>query len=882
MLRLSFQVAGRSRCWLYPASRVIRIEQSKQKSMSSWLNRVKQPKRQRDNPKPQMIIEEEKNDNTTESTYISDLKHYLKTTEIPSGLRNRILTTKLTSLIHEVPDFACKKDNLHTIDNVFNYLYKFHEHSIEKVISPDDLFTLFRRTSSALLAQQNFRLPQYMAILAQQLIRSNLEIPTDIYAIIIDLGYSMKFNGFEDALSVVVRNSNALPSDFTKAVLEHFKEKNRLTYLVFEAFVSVGSSTKSDIINTDFCNEYCAFFELLFADLYPDIHEYENVDKNIYRIEELTLRMFGFLTAMSTESIIKLLKFFADLNTVVEHKDKAQGIQTLLSKINERPIEDIKLSLLKLDIFDESQCHVLLLELSKHAMFPLLHKELTELIIQDDVRYSAGLRLQAELLSHLQRESEVDENEVFEWIQRKVSLAPTKELDNAQDRVLEALMASGLVSPDSELVYLLQDWFRSEYDDFPSLKSFHCRIESAIDASDSNLAFKIFEESLRCDSVHWEHDSSPQTQLLLNKLIRLVCDNDRDIMELFPVFQKIKQHMRSPCNAEVLSVISEKMVEGECVGDCIELLKRELPKIKSESPKRIMVKPSWAYAHKKLFDKLYEFTVTFTNEETFETNWVLYGELHKYFAVPYETYLPTMKFFCDKDRLHAALVVFQTVKSLNELHGSHHHQPPSREMYMYLFKTFGDRLYEEGVVEIHEYLKMDVTLQDADIDLQNCLLDAYSNLQNVGKARDLFLSISSNLKLEGGVNEETVRIMIKTYTYSDMMYVKKFWNNLSQFGVFPDYGIFKQYVIAHVYHGHVDDAFKLIDDIDDYNLELSSDLLLAMHNYCLDPEKQTRVAKWAIENHKEEWEKVSLSSLLRKASKYMPDSNLLTDQGTDS
>lgn len=107
----------------------------------------------------QIIIEEEKADYDIQGAYISDLKHYLKTTEIPTNLRTRILTTKLRELIHEVPGFASKTANLQTIDNVFKHLYKLHDNRIEKVLPFDDLLTLYRKTSSALLAKRisNFR-----------------------------------------------------------------------------------------------------------------------------------------------------------------------------------------------------------------------------------------------------------------------------------------------------------------------------------------------------------------------------------------------------------------------------------------------------------------------------------------------------------------------------------------------------------------------------------------------------------------------------------------------------------------------------------------------------------------------------------------------------
>ena len=37
----------------------------------------------------------------------------------------------------------------------------------------------------------------------------------------------------------------------------------------------------------------------------------------------------------------------------------------------------------------------------------------------------------------------------------------------------------------------------------------------------------------------------------------------------------------------------------------------------------------------------------------------------------------------------------------------------------------------------------------------------------------------------GGVDETSATIMIKAYTYNDLIYVQKFWDNLSMFGLVP-------------------------------------------------------------------------------------------------
>merc|ERR1712080_152911 len=116
-----------------------------------------------------------------------------------------------------------------------------------------------------------------------------------------------------------------------------------------------------------------------------------------------------------------------------------------------------------------------------------------------------------------------------------------------------------------------------------------------------------------------------------------------------------------------------------------------------------------------------------------------------------------------------------------QLHGDHSFQPPSPEIYMYLLNEFGDKLYEEGVIQLHDWLKTDTNIPRVGLELTNVIMNAYCNLQDVAKVRDLFIAASINDK----VDETSAVIMIKAYTYNDLHYVEKFWDNLSKFGLVP-------------------------------------------------------------------------------------------------
>lgn len=825
------------------------------------------------------------------SNRISDFKYYLKTTEIPQKLRISLLKSKLAEVVHNVDDYTSNKEMIPTINAVFMHLHRTHNGSMDGILSRDEIYLLFLKIASSLPPSGLFELPEFMVRLTQGFLSNKEIIPDETLLQIMTLGSSLKFGEFSLVLAYIVKNKRSLLSPtFSKAVLDYLKDRKELNLASYEAFLAVSLpelSELSELLLTDgFCISYMEYIESLFEERNPRVHEYQELDKNIYRIQYVTNNIIEqTFDLLNTTCYLKLLKFKADLNSVAASDLDVLQIQKMFTHLNEKGkvtnFEAIKLAIFQHDLFDESLADTILLELAKQgSLFSQLRTTLCEFIVSDDVKFSLSLRLKAATLRALESHHDSEEN-LFPILKSIFSpfMELTSNLQECYSDIVQVVTLSGRAQSNGKIVQGLKEVFEQDYTFEPTLSSFQYRIERALEDNDHIQSYQVFEESLKLGSVHWNLSNDPSTIQTLNNLIRVLCEKGDRITSIFPQFRKVKQHMSTQASAEAINALAKRMLEEECVGDTIELLKRELPTIPKDSVLRLQVDSPWAYAYRDLFDTLHNFVITYANEETHETNWVLYGDLHKYFQVPYNSYMPALEFFCKVDRLNAALVIFRQIKKLSELHGTNQYLAPLREMYMFLLKSFGDKLYEEGVVEIHEYLNMDVHIQDQDIGIQNCILNAYSNLQNVGKARDLFLTISSNAKQYGGINEETIQIMIKTYTYSDMLYVKKFWNNLSQFGIFPDYNIFKQYLIAHVYHGLVDDAFALVDEIDDYNISFSPDLLLAMHNYCLDLEKQIEIEKWAVENHKEEWESVKLSGMLTTATNYMPDTNLLIDGG---
>lgn len=816
-------------------------------------------------------------------TNINDLKHYLKTTEIPQNLRDGILHSKLASLMENLTPTSFDDETISVVNNVLLQLRKERKCAITDIMTAAQNEHLFQMTADFLHRSQSSKIPEFMFRMIREFVTSKQAVTSLVVVKIIELGERLDFSSFLLVLSYVLKNRGTnLNEDFTRVLFNYLENNKMLNLSSFEDFTAVASSQEStlSLINGDLAASFINYVEFLFADSIPEVHEYKDLNKSLYRLQASANDIISkCLCNVDLTIKLKLLKLKSDLNSVLSNESDVQLCEQILKSVNnhEDNLEDLGPVLQTLAEADESIANTLLLEVAKlNDNFENLKNLVFDHITNSDA-YSTKLRWKASFsrIAFEHAESKSDLLAQVENLYRSFSYEDLNSSDALTD-ALQMYLSSNDSAPDDEFVALLCDVFESNYDCERSILSFKYMIDKAIYLEDSVLAYNLFQESLGLTSIHWNLQEDPRITCTLNRLICSVCKQGGPINEIFPKFREIKQQMSSSVSVEALTCLADKMLNEECVGDTIEMLKRELPKIEKLSTQKLPVSPSCYQPYKRLFDLLHEFVISYEGEKTYETNWVLYGELHKYFHVPFESYLPAMKFFCRVDRLNAALVIFRQIKMLNEVHGSQHvNLPPLREMYMFLLRNFGDRLYEDGVVEIHEYLKVDTDIERQDIELQNSVLNAYSNLQNVGKVRDLFLAISSDSKMSGGINEETIQIMIKTYTYSDMLYVKKFWNSLSQFGVFPNHDIYKQYVIAHTYHGFIEDAVKLIEEIDDYNLEFSPDMMLAMYNYCLDPDKQRKIAKWAEENHQEMWSDLSNSGLLKSASPYMPEKNLL-------
>lgn len=865
----------------------------------------------------EIIIEEPQNNNlNAQYETISSLKHYLKTTDVPSKIRKRILIDKLTNFINDTPQFRDVDKTLSVLNNVFLELYKLNGKrfinektgELNGILEVNTLEQLFERSSLALLQKHTnaVKIPEYVKLLAKFFMTQkfeNLKIRSLIC--IIELASLSKSNTFSKALSVLIKNKqNELNPKFFNELLNYYQAKGSLSLSHFEDIFEISLHyAKIELLDDQVYLNFIKYVENIYSTEPPLAHEYKNLERSIYRLQYIMTNKMNLSMVTkyaSSGCLIQLMKFAYELNLVNENQELQNYIKSILKHLtNQKPeveniiFEEIRREIFKQDLDDESLVeNLLILSYSPKYSTGQDSVKLVDLLFEyieaNDVKFSKNLRFQNRIYKILNNK-DFSEHELTEKVQEELntfiqaydsveeSEGEPIDFNDIYTRIIQSAMILDNIPARGYFTHTIKDFLQKDYTIENSMYAYKYRLDQAIGKKNHVQAINIFDDSLQ-DLTHWTSSNDPSIQSTLNNLIILICEKMNNITDIFPIFTKIKQQMTTQCSIKAIHSLSIRMLKNEYVGDLIEMMKRELPTIKKESKIRLPIEESYGIDYKNFFTLLHNFIISYDNESTHETNWVLYGELHKYFNVPFESYLPTMKFFVEHERLNAALIIFRQIHRLNELHGDHKFKSPSREMYIYLFEKFGDALYEDGIIELHEKLKMDINLSNQDINLQNSLLNAYSNLQDIPKVQDLFLSMSSNAKQYGGINEETVRIMIKSYTYGDMRYVKEFWNNLSNFGILPNDKIFKQYLIAHVYHGKINDAFEITEEMKEYGFEISTDILLSMHNFCLEIDKQKLISEWADLNYKNEWDSVKKSGLLKGATNYMPSDNLIAGE----
>jgi hypothetical protein len=377
-----------------------------------------------------------------------------------------------------------------------------------------------------------------------------------------------------------------------------------------------------------------------------------------------------------------------------------------------------------------------------------------------------------------------------------------------------------------------------------NLETFEILILKYIREGNYQYIKDTFEASLE-DGINWEE--KPSVLFLL--LTALTQEPGVDARTVFKFYRKVKVFCEF-LNSDSYSSFMSILLKQDCIDTALDSFQHELPTLEKGSKFSVDNYP-------KLYQVVYDWMLN--DCQDVQNAWDIYSTLMKYFELPFDSYLPIMKKFINLDRPDASNMIFQQLKRIHRTTGKL--PPPTPEMYIYLFDNFGTRLYDRGVEELHMMLKVDLDI-NGDINIMNSILNSYTNLREFQKVSDIFdqiVSIPHNV----GLNNDTVSIMLKAYTFLDLQLVAKFWNNLNDFSILPDSSNLNQYVIAHCYHEKYEEAFEIVQNCENHlDIPVTGQILEGLYKWTNSSELREKIDHWALQNHESLWKLVDKNQLV--------------------
>ncbi len=744
-------------------------------------------------------------------------------------LRQPLQQDQLRSLLLDLVDSPPNKDSFILINEILRKLE--HDQFKSKTpinsqstppISTDDAYRLFKIVIDH-INTTNFKAARFIPRLYLQLIQVaqieqnnllSLQVFNDFTRYLIILGY-------EDQLLKITNSFISENPTLSDAALDGILNtlKNHhptpsLTLGLLELFQNDSQSKKINTLVIQSIDYYFSKRNKLYS---IDQHNLDSIQQYIEKSLETNtdfenlhhlLKLCQKTESLTNQETLILTK---SINYLLNNKDYICEDYQILNIFTDSFIQNNVISYQERKIAGE-----IMLESFKksHENFEL-SKNVFDLFVKWDVFQNTSLTKSSEnfILDHQDFVDDI----TFKEIIKSMSFAP---MNNFNDSIAS-----------------IYEFFQTN---FPNLDKtidiYSLLLQRGIRLNDSKFLTQTFIESLN-DGILWE--SNPK--ILYDFIYTLAIQPNANVKQVFHWYEKIKISVKH-LDSKSYNSLMKLFLQNELIGDAIESLKRELPPLLDKDTKYSVDQ------YPELFQSMYDWILEFNGDP--EVSWTLYCELQKYFHVPFDTYFPLMQKFASLKRPDASFMIFQKLKKIHRTTGSI--PPPTPEMYCFLFNTFGKELYEDGVKNLHIIMKLDLQL-NTDIDVMNSLLGAYCNLQEYFRTQEIFDSIISMPKGKG-LNNETISIMLKSYTYVSLSHVKSFWDNIYEYDILPNEDNFKQYIIAHCYHEQYDLALQITMDLEkDFDLLITPDILKSLYNWTQGEENKLKIAKWASKEHKLIW-----------------------------
>lgn len=479
-------------------------------------------------------------------------------------------------------------------------------------------------------------------------------------------------------------------------------------------------------------------------------------------------------------------------------------------------------------------------------MFEAIKYKVSDTVINDKLMKFAGSQL-----SRLEYQLGIANNSFTSFLD-----SHKEELDQivSQDVFNKLLLICIYTSKSKLFIEEMTEFFREEFGISRDAHSYKILIEDAFSKNDNSSAVALFQESLEIDFIDWANEKDGRYLDVVLKLLANFIKEENDLNEIHQLYLKYKSFGRL-LNRECISAYFVKLMNNKLIGDCLALLKKELPKrdekfLPNDYP--------------DIYSSLLKFTLEFN--EDYELNYECYTRLSEHFKLNYQDYFPLLLKFCDYKKPKLSYMIFSNLRKLAK---ENLQTPPNEAMYLMLFERFGLLLYEEGIFKLHSLMKVDMNITP-DINLLNSVLESFTNIEELIKVRDIFDTILA-LPLDRGMNSRTVSIILKSQTCATIWHLELFWNSLSDYNYLPTRANYKQYLIGHCYLNYFDILIDLIEAWGQQNeLVIDDEILKILYNWTPTIEGKQRVSSFAESNYKQIWNHVKLSGELLEGDEETP------------
>lgn len=371
-----------------------------------------------------------------------------------------------------------------------------------------------------------------------------------------------------------------------------------------------------------------------------------------------------------------------------------------------------------------------------------------------------------------------------------------------------------------------------------NVETYSYLIDRSLKSHENNQAVDYFNQSLE-SGCQWNYNNGQYISTLDRLLVILATARPVDAKATFKIYQRARLFTESVAYETQVALIKMMLDHGYAV-EISRFLCDELANGDET------LRPRVPYQQISLiYQALYDYMMS--SSDNYKVLWQVYGSMNKYIALPHESYLPILERFCRLGRPDAALLIFKYMRIRNQREGL---PPPGSEIYVLLFNCFGKHKFEDGVLELYNFYKMDLGIEP-NIQILNSVLNAFHLLDSsmdVAMIWDLIQRTSEP-------NQETISIMIKEIASISMADVETFWIDTSKrFGIAPSKENVRQYLIANCKHGYFMRALEITKNMEKvYGIEPDEGILETLYNWTVLENRKENIQKWALQYYPSTW-----------------------------